>query len=116
MDSLDPASPLPAMLSDFQEPTSGRPAIPRTRDELEAILRRIRSEGFARDDGEIHASVRCIAIPWAAPGGLPSAIACIGSRDEVLSRAALIETCLRAAAQPGAGATDVIRAASAAVP
>jgi DNA-binding IclR family transcriptional regulator len=116
MDQLDSASPIPAMLPDVGEPTAGKPAIPRTRSELEASLRQIRTAGFARDEGEIHASVRCIAIPWAAPGGLPSAIACIGTRDEVLARAALIETCLRAAAQPGAGAADVIRAASAAVP
>jgi DNA-binding IclR family transcriptional regulator len=113
--TLDAASAFPALISDFLEPAAGRPPLPRTRPELEASLRRIRAEGFAHDVGEMHPGVRCIAIPWAAASGLPAAIACVGKRDDMLSRGPLIETCLRAAIQPGAGAADVIRAASAAV-
>jgi DNA-binding IclR family transcriptional regulator len=112
IDALDTASAIPSILASFSEPADGRPPLPRTRPELEANLRRIRAEGFARDNGEIHPGMRCIAIPWAAAGGLPAAFACIGSRDDMLIRGPLIETCLRAAIEPGAGPSDVIRAAS----
>jgi DNA-binding IclR family transcriptional regulator len=115
IDALDAASTIPSMLADFQKPAASTPATPRTRRELDASLRRIRTDGFARDNGEIHPGVHCIAIPWTAPSGLPSAITCIGSRDDVLARKAIVETCLRAATQPGAAAPDVIRAASLAV-
>jgi DNA-binding IclR family transcriptional regulator len=114
MDQLDAASSIPSMLAEFTSPPVGTRPLPQNRAELNKIIARVHADGFARDEGEIHPGVCCIAIPWPAPGGLPSAIACIGSRDDVLSRTALIEACLRAAAQPGAGASDVIRAASAA--
>ena len=112
IDDLDAASSLPSMLAAFQAPAVDKRSLPANRAELDAVLRRIRTDGFSRDDGEIHPGVHCIAVPWAAPGGIPSAIACIGSRDDVITRTAVIETCLRAASQPGTGPADVIRAAS----
>jgi hypothetical protein len=45
-----------------------------------------------------------------------SAIACIGNRDEIATRRALIEACLTAATEPGATSQDVIRAAASTAP
>jgi DNA-binding IclR family transcriptional regulator len=112
IDALDTRSTIPAMLARLEAPGRRPPAPPRTRGELDAMIRRIQEDGFSRDEGEINPGVRCIAIPWPA-AGLPSAIACIGSRDDIVNRTSLIETCLRCAVQPGATARDVIQAAAA---
>jgi len=52
-----------------------------------------------------------VARPWPA-AGLPSAIACIASGDEISARRGPIEACLAAATEPGATSQDVIRAAA----
>jgi DNA-binding IclR family transcriptional regulator len=93
----------------------GEPDLIRTRGELDEAICDIRAHGFARDHGRLHPSIHCIARPWPA-ARLPSAIACIGNRDEIATRQALIEACLTAATEPGATSQDVIRAAAGAVP
>jgi DNA-binding IclR family transcriptional regulator len=130
LDKLLPAEPYPgreAMSPAFASAIAGFVAaypgaahpepgdIVRTRAELDECIRRIRAEGFARDHGRLHASITCIARPWPA-AGLPSAIACVGTRDELGARQALIESCLAAATEPGATSQDVIRAAAREVP
>jgi hypothetical protein len=89
----------------------GEPELIRTRGELDKAICDIR----ARDHGRVHPNIHCIARPWPA-AGLPSAIACIGNRDEIATRRALIEACLTAATEPGATSQDVIRAAASTAP
>ena len=88
---------------------SDRP--PATHAELVEALAEIRRTGFARDTGQFHPTIHCIARPWPAIG-IPAAIACVGSRAEITRQRALIEACLVAATEPGAGAQDVINAAA----
>jgi DNA-binding IclR family transcriptional regulator len=93
----------------------GEPELIRTRGELDKAICDIRARGFSRDHGRVHPNIHCIARPWPA-AGLPSAIACIGNRDEIATRRALIEACLTAATEPGATSQDVIRAAASTAP
>jgi len=111
IESLGGWAPMRAYLQthDTSAPPGG--AIPQTRDALDAKLDAIRSEGFARDYGELHTSVNCIAAPW--PGlSLPASLACFATRELIESNRDLIEACLRVATTPGASAQDVIRAAA----
>jgi len=82
-----------------------------TRAQLNLAVEAVVAEGFSRDSGQIHPRVYCISRPWPA-AGLPAAITCIGSRDEILQRQAAIEACLAAATEPGATAQDVVQAAA----
>ena len=84
---------------------------PLTRADMDAQIAQIRSEGFSRDTGQVHRGTYCIARPWPA-AGIPSAIACVGGRDEILQRRVMVEACLAASTDPGATAQDVIRAAA----
>jgi DNA-binding IclR family transcriptional regulator len=86
-------------------------SIPLTRADLDAQIATIRADGFARDHGEIHPAVHCIAAPWPTPE-LPASITCIGSREEIDTNRTTIEACLRAAIRPGAGAQDVFDVAA----
>jgi DNA-binding IclR family transcriptional regulator len=111
IDSLDVASTVPGFLASYQRTGARDSGVPRTRAELDTELHRIRADGFARDHGEIHPSIHCIAAPWPV-AGQPAAIACLGSREEITTRTNVIEDCLRAATQPGATTQDVITAAA----
>jgi DNA-binding IclR family transcriptional regulator len=105
-------SGLPEFMAEWHPPMAARPTnIPQNRAELTAAIARIRADGFARDHGELHPDVHCIAYPWAAYGA-PSALSCVGTRDDIASRRRRIENCLRVAARPGAVAQDVIDAAA----
>lgn len=112
-DAMSPgfASAVAGFVALFPWPFHAEPEIVRTRAELDECLRLVRAEGFSRDHGRLHANISCVARPWPA-AGLPSAIACIGSRDEIVARQGLIEACLAAATEPGATSQDVIRVAA----
>jgi DNA-binding IclR family transcriptional regulator len=112
-DAMSPgfASAVADFMAQFPGPFHPEPEIVRTRAEFDECLRRVRAEGFSRDHGRLHASISCVARPWPA-AGLPSAIACVASRDEIAARRGLIEACLAAATEPGATSQDVIRAAA----
>jgi DNA-binding IclR family transcriptional regulator len=111
LDSLSGAAPLPTYLAGFG--AGGEPGgnLPRTRKDLDAELDHVRASGLARDRGEFHPGVHCIAIPWPA-AGLPAALACFGAREAIEDAGPLVEACLRAAARPGAGTRDVAEAAA----
>jgi DNA-binding IclR family transcriptional regulator len=131
LDKLLPAEPYPGAEALAPDPAAGSaiagfvasfpgaqhadPQVTRTRRELDERIRQIRAEGFSRDHGHIHPSIHCIARPWPA-AGLPSAIACVGTHDEIATRRAVIEACLAAATEPAATSQDIIRAAADAVP
>jgi DNA-binding IclR family transcriptional regulator len=106
LDSLDGSAPIPDFLAGAgpDKETSG--PVPLTRADLDAEIETIRAEGFARDHGELHPAIHCIAAPWPTPE-LPASLACIGSREEIEVNRGTIEACLRAATQPGAGAQDI---------
>jgi DNA-binding IclR family transcriptional regulator len=110
IESLGGASPIPSYLAEYQRVEEPR-ELPRTRAALLAEIETIRTGGFARDHGEVHASIHCIAAPWPVPG-LPAAFACIGARDAIADARTTIEACLSAATRPGATARDVIQAAA----
>jgi DNA-binding IclR family transcriptional regulator len=77
------------------------------RAQLERQLRELRQEGFARDNGELHPQVGCLAIAWPQPG-LPAALAAMGPRSEVDGGETLIRTALRTAAAVGAEPDDIV--------
>lgn len=105
------SAPLTAYLAEHRSTQQPARSVPATRRELELDLQSIRDSGFARDQGEVDPSIFCIAAPWPTPG-LPASFACFGPRDAVTGERQLIEASLRAAAQPGATAQDVIDAAA----
>jgi hypothetical protein len=111
--AADPAAGLAiaGFAASFPGAVHAEPRVTRTRAELDARIGQIRGAGFSRDHGAIHPSIHCVARPWPA-AGLPSAIACVGSQDEITTRRALIEACLTAATEPGATSPDIIRAAA----
>lgn len=109
--SLSRAEPIPAYL-DALPATDPDRHLPRTRAELDAEIEATRVSGFARDRGELHPAIHCIAVPWPS-AGLPAAFACFGTRTQLEGSRDLVERCLLAAARPGAEPPDVITAASA---
>jgi DNA-binding IclR family transcriptional regulator len=111
IESLAGSAAMRAYLDSHEAATPPADAIPRTRAALEATLDLIRTEGFARDHGEVHPLVNCIAAPWPALA-VPASLACFASRELIEENRSLIETCLLAATKTGAGAQDVIRAAA----
>jgi DNA-binding IclR family transcriptional regulator len=124
LDRLLPAEPYPGIegvphfssafagfAASFPGATDTEPDLIRTRTELDERIRHIRGDGFSRDHGRLHPNVHCIARPWPTTG-LPSAIACIGSRAEITAHRDLIEACLTIATEAGATGQDVIRAAA----
>jgi DNA-binding IclR family transcriptional regulator len=111
IESLAGSAPMRAYLQAHETSAPPVDAIPQTRDALDTKLDAIRSEGFARDYGELHPSVNCIAAPWPALT-LPASLACFATRGLIESNRDLIEACLRAATTPGASAQDVVRAAA----
>jgi DNA-binding IclR family transcriptional regulator len=130
VDKLLPAEPYPGaealppdpegsaiagFVASFPGARHAEPQVTRTRREFDERVRQIRAEGFARDHGQVHPAIHCIARPWPA-AGLPSAIACVGTHDEITTRRPVIEACLAAATEPAATSQDIIRAAADAVP
>jgi DNA-binding IclR family transcriptional regulator len=111
IDSLGGSAPMRTFLASQKTADPPVDAVPRTRRTLDSRLEAIRAEGFARDHGELHPRVNCIAAPWPSLA-LPASLACFAARDLIEQRRALIEVCLRAATQTGASAQDVIRAAA----
>jgi DNA-binding IclR family transcriptional regulator len=111
LDSLDGSEPIPDFLASAGPDDDAPSSIPLTRAGLDAEIATIRADGFARDHGELHPAIHCIAAPWPTPE-LPASLACVGSREEIDSNRTLIEACLRAAIRPGAGAQDVFDVAA----
>jgi DNA-binding IclR family transcriptional regulator len=111
LESLAGSAPLPDFLAGAGPGQPPDPSIPRNRADLEAEIETIRETGFARDQGELHPSIHCIAAPWPTPE-LPASLACVGSREEIEVNRSAIEACLRAAIQPGAGAQDIFDVAA----
>jgi DNA-binding IclR family transcriptional regulator len=106
LESLAGSAPVPDFLASAGPGGEEGGAFPRTRPALEAEIATIRETGFARDHGELHPAIHCIAAPWPTPE-LPAALACIGIREEIAANRDTIEACLRAAIRPGAGAQDI---------
>jgi DNA-binding IclR family transcriptional regulator len=106
LESLAGSAPLPDFLASAGPGKGGGPPAPVTREALEAEIATIRETGFARDEGELHPAIHCIAAPWPT-SELPASLACIGSREEIAGARTAIEECLGAATQPGAGAQDI---------
>jgi DNA-binding IclR family transcriptional regulator len=111
IDSLAGSAQMRAFLDAHGSTMPPVDAVPRTRAELDAKLDGIRADGFARDHGELHPAVNCIAAPWPSVA-VPASLACFATREMIEANGSLIEKCLLAAAKPGAGAQDVIRAAA----
>jgi DNA-binding IclR family transcriptional regulator len=111
LELLAGSAPIPDFLAGAGPGEDASGAIPGDRGELEAEIETIRAEGFARDHGELHPAIHCIAAPWPTPE-LPASLACIGSREEIEGNREGIEACLRAAVRPGAGAQDVFDVAA----
>jgi len=96
-----------SVLEDLEEPLEPSPDLATDRAQLEHQLRELRQEGFARDGGELHPQVGCLAIAWPQPG-LPAALAAMGPRSEVDSGDELVRTALRTAASVGAEPDDIV--------
>lgn len=86
---------------------AARPPLPRHRDDLQARLDLIRTDGYATDPAALHPAIACIAIPWPQPG-FPSALACLGPPEAVITSALLIRRALALAAQPGSTPNQII--------
>jgi DNA-binding IclR family transcriptional regulator len=113
--ALADSAPMGAYIARQEHAGAPLDALAKTRQALDAQLDTVRSEGFARDHGELHPSINCIAAPW--PGlEIPASLTCIGTRSAIEAGRALIERCLQEATSPGAGVQDVIRAAGTALP
>jgi DNA-binding IclR family transcriptional regulator len=111
LDSLDGSEPIPDFLASAGPDDEASSSIPLTRADLDAEIAAIRADGFARDHGELHPAIHCIAAPWPTPE-LPASLACVGSREEIDTNRTTIEACLRAAIRPGAGAQDIFDVAA----
>lgn len=111
LDSLDGSAPIPGFLASAGPGDEAPSSIPLSRADLDAEIAAIRADGFARDHGELHPAIHCIAAPWPTLE-LPASLACIGSREEIDTNRTTIEACLRAAIRPGAGAQDVFDVAA----
>jgi DNA-binding IclR family transcriptional regulator len=111
LESLAGSAPIPRFLASAGEDDEAPGSIPLTRADLDAEIAAIRADGFARDHGELHPAIHCIAAPWPTPE-LPASLACVGSREEIETNRTTIEACLRAAIRPGAGAQDVFDVAA----
>jgi DNA-binding IclR family transcriptional regulator len=109
--SLAGSEPIPGFLASAGPDDKTPSSIPLTRADLDAEIETIRADGFARDHGELHPAIHCIAAAWPTPE-LPASLACIGSREEIESNRETIEASLRAAIRPGAGAQDVFDVAA----
>jgi DNA-binding IclR family transcriptional regulator len=99
LDALLPPEPYPdavtaAMAGTAAEPfftpatpattAAAQPPLPRHRDDLQARLGLVRTDGYATDPAALHPAIACIAIPWPQPG-FPSALACLGLPEAVFS-------------------------------
>jgi DNA-binding IclR family transcriptional regulator len=104
--ALAGSAPIPDFLASAGPRDQPQGSIPRSRSDLEVEIASIRETGFARDHGELHPAIHCIAAPWPTPE-LPASLACVGSREEIETNRETIEECLRAATKPGAGPQDV---------
>jgi DNA-binding IclR family transcriptional regulator len=109
--SLVGSRPIPDFIKGHGPGTKSGNSIPSSRAELDLEIAKIRETGFARDHGELHPAIHCIAAPWPTPE-LPASLSCIGSREEIEGNRATIEACLSAAVAPGAGAQDVFDVAA----
>jgi DNA-binding IclR family transcriptional regulator len=108
---LTGSAPLPTYLAGFGPGEGPDGALPRSRAELDAELASVRQTGLARDRGEFHPGVHCLAIPWPT-ASIRGALACFGDREAIEDATPLIEACLRAGARPGASPRDVAEAAA----
>ncbi len=111
LESLAGSAPIPGFLASAAADDEAPGSFPLTRADLDAEIAEIRADGFARDRGELHPAIHCIAAPWPT-AELPASLASIGSREEIEANRELIEACLRAATKPGAGAQDVFDVAA----
>jgi DNA-binding IclR family transcriptional regulator len=93
---------------------AARPPLPRRREELQARLDLVRSDGFATDPAAFDPATACIAVPWAQPG-FPSAIACLAPPGIITASTALVRRALTLAAQPGSTPNQVITGAAEAI-
>ena len=91
------------------------PPLPRHRDELQARLDLVATDGFATERAALDPAIACIAIPWPQPG-FPSALACLGPPEAITASAALIQRALTLAAQPGSTPNQVITGTAQAIP
>jgi DNA-binding IclR family transcriptional regulator len=111
LEALAGSAPLPDFLASAGPGEDKSATGPRTRKALEGEIARIRKTGFARDQGELHPAIHCIAAPWSTPE-LPAALACIGDREGIAAARGAVEACLRAATQHGAGPQDIFDVAA----
>jgi DNA-binding IclR family transcriptional regulator len=86
---------------------AAQPPLPRHRDDLQARLGLVRTDGYATDPAALHPAIACIAIPWPQPG-FPSALACLGLPEAITASVPLIQRALALAAQPGSTPNQVI--------
>jgi DNA-binding IclR family transcriptional regulator len=111
LEDLAGSAPVPDFLASAGPGEDVGPSVPLTRKALEKEIATIRETGFARDEGELHPAIHCIAVPWPTPE-LPASLACIADREEIANNKDAIEACLRAAVRPGAGAQDIFNVAA----
>ncbi len=100
-----------AVIAEPREPFDTSTAVARTRSELDPQLGSIRVRGNARDAGELHPQMGCLAVPWPR-AGLPAALACMGSPTDIEAAESLVTSALMTAATPGARPEDVVASAA----
>jgi DNA-binding IclR family transcriptional regulator len=86
---------------------AAQPPLPRHRDELQARLDLVRTDGYATEPAVLHPGIACIAVPWPQPG-FPSALACLGPPGVIAAGATLARHALALAAQPGSTPNQII--------
>ena len=86
---------------------AAQPPLPRHRDDLQARLGLVRTDGYATDPAALHPAIACIAITWPQPR-FPSALACLGLPEAITASVPLIRRALALAAQPGSTPNQVI--------
>jgi DNA-binding IclR family transcriptional regulator len=97
----------PATTATTATTAAAQPPLPRRRDDLQARLGLVRTDGYATDPAALHPAIACIAIPWPQPG-FPSALACLGLPEAITASVPLIRRALALAAQPGSTPNQVI--------
>lgn len=100
------------LLSPSKGSSSASPKAARDRRQLAKQLKIVRRDGLAIDDGEIHPSLGCIAVPWPDQPGMPAALACMGSPASLATGAVLVKAVLAAAAGPAATREEIVASAA----
>jgi DNA-binding IclR family transcriptional regulator len=96
-----------AILAAQDEPFDTSSSVAKDARELDRQLDEVRRSGIARDTGELHPQMGCMAVPWPQPG-LPAALACMGSPADIAAAEQVLQAALTSATAIGARPQDVV--------